>query len=86
MARDACQIDKSVALKLIAKLGNDKKQENGYFRFVPFQEVGSFSPGLHDVVGNLLSKNQFAVEKNKVVTNCLQQLSTDLEMTGFSSQ
>ena len=42
--------------------------------------------GLHDVVDNLLSKNQFAVEKNKVVTNCLQQLSTDqgLRDDGFS--
>ena len=43
MASDACQIDKSVALDLIAKLGNDEKQENGHFRFVPIQEVSSFS-------------------------------------------
>ena len=77
MVSDACQIDKSVALELMAKLGNDVKQENGYFRSVPIQEVSSFFLGLHDVVDNLLSKNQFAVEKNKVVTNCLQQLSTD---------
>ena len=77
MASDACKIDKSVALELIAKLGNDEKQCNGHFRFVPIQEVSSFFLGLHDVVDNLLSKNQFVVEKNKVVTNCLQQLSTD---------
>ena len=32
---------------------------------------------LHVVVDNLLSKSQFVVEKEKVVTNCLQQLSTD---------
>ena len=57
MASDACQIDKSVALEVIAKLGNDEKQENGYFRFVPIQEVSSFFLGLHDVVDNLLSKN-----------------------------
>ena len=77
MASDFCQIGKSVALDLIAKLGNDEKQENGHFRFVPIQEVSCFFLGLHDVVDNLLSKNQFVVEKNKVVTNCLQHLSTD---------
>ena len=32
---------------------------------------------LHVVVDNLLSKSQFVVEKERVVTNCLQQLSTD---------
>ena len=77
MTSGACKIDKSVALELIAKLGSDEKQCNGHFRFVPIQEVSSFFVGLHDVVDSLLSKKQFVVEKNKVVTNCLQQLSTD---------
>ena len=35
---------------------------------------------LHVVVDNLLSKSQFVVEKEKVVTNCLQQLSTDQQL------
>ena len=77
LSSDAYKIDKSVALELIAKLGSDEKQHNGHFRFVPIQEATSFFLRLHDVVDNLLSKNQFVLEKNKVVTNCLQQLSTD---------
>ena len=43
MASDAGQIDKLVALELIARLGNDEKQENGYFRFVSIREVRAFS-------------------------------------------
>ena len=39
MASDDCQIGKSVALELIAKLRNDEKQENGYFKFVPIDPV-----------------------------------------------
>jgi len=35
MTSDACKIEKSVALELIAKLGNDEKQSNGHFRFLP---------------------------------------------------
>ena len=66
-----------MALELIAKLGNKEKQQNGHFRFVPIQEVSSFFRRLHDVEDNMLSKNQIVVEKNKVVTNCLQRLSTD---------
>ena len=78
MASDACQIDKSVALELIAKLGNDEKQENGYFKFVPIQEVSSFFLRLHDVVDNLLSKNQFAVEKNR----CYKLLAATVNRPG----
>lgn len=74
---DPCKIDKSVALELIAKLRNDEKQHNAHFRFVPIKGVTSFFLRLRDVVDNFLSKNQFVVEKNKVVTKCLQQLSTD---------
>ena len=78
MDSDTCQIDKSVALELIAKLGNDEKQENGYFKFVPIQEVSSFFLRLHDVVDNLLSKNQFAVEKNR----CYKLLAATVNRPG----
>ena len=74
------EIDKSVALELISKLGEDEKQDDGRFRFITNQEVGSFFVVLHSVVENLLSKNQFVVEKSTVVTNCLQQLSTNQQL------
>ena len=74
------EIDKSVALELISKLGEDEKQDDGRFRFITNQEVGSFFVMLHSVVENLLSKNQFVVEKSTVVTNCLQQLSTNQQL------
>ena len=63
MSRDACKIDKSVALELIAKIGNDEKQHNGHFRFAPFQKVSNFFHRPHDVADNMLSKNQLVVDK-----------------------
>ena len=68
-----------MALEL-SKLGNDEKQQDGRFRFIPRREVGDGFFSLHVVVDNLLSKSQFAVEKEKVVTNCLEQLSTDQQL------
>lgn len=72
-----CEVDKSVALELLSKLGKDEKQQDGRFRFIPRREVGEFFLSLHVVVDNLLCKSQFVVEKEKVVTNCLQHLSRD---------
>ena len=77
------EIDKSVALELISKLGEDEKQDDGRFRFITNHEVGSFFVVVHSVVENLLSKNHFVVEKNKVVTNCLQQLSTNQQLRDY---
>ena len=68
-----------MALEL-SKLGNDEKQQDGRFRFIPRREVADGFFSLHVVVDNLLSKSQFVVEKEKVVTNCLQQLSTDQQL------
>ena len=64
-----CEVDKSVALELLSKLGNDEKQQDGRFRVIPRREVGDFFLSLHVAVDNLLSKSQFVVEKEKVVTN-----------------
>ena len=80
MSNVTYEIDKSVALELISKLGEDEKEDDGRFRFITNQEVGSFFVMLHSVVENLLSKNQFVVEKSTVVTNCLQQLSTNQQL------
>ena len=75
-----CEIDKSEALELISKLGEDQKQHDGRFSFIPSDEVSSFFVMLHNVVDSLLSKNQFVMEKSNVVTNCLQQLSTNQQL------
>ena len=77
---DSYKIDKSVALELISNLGKDEKQPDGRFRFLPSREVQEFFSSLHIVVDNLLSKSHFHVEKNKVVTNCLKQLSADQQL------
>ncbi|CAH3175529.1 unnamed protein product, partial [Porites lobata] len=74
------EVDKSVALELLSKLGKDEKQQDGRFRFIPRREVGEFFLSLHVVVDNLLCKSQFVVEKEKVVTNCLQHLSRDQQL------
>ena len=75
-----CEANKSVALELLSKLGKDEKQQDGRFRFIPRREVGEFFLSLHVVVDNLLCKSQFVVEKEKVVTNCLQHLSRDQQL------
>ena len=37
-----CEVNKSVALELLSKLGKDKKQQDGRFGFIPRREVGEF--------------------------------------------
>ena len=75
-----CGVQKSVALELVSKLGKDVKQSDGHFRFIPSQEVANFFLKLHDVVDNLLSKSMLVVEKSKVITNCLQEISRDKKL------
>ena len=60
--KDFHQIDKSRALEVISKLGEDVKQSDGLYKFIPTTCTLHFFIFLHDRVDSLLSKSHLYTE------------------------
>ena len=76
----AVPIERAKALALISQLGEDQKQVDGRYRFIPNEAVCTFFVNLHDSVDILLSKQNILVHGGEVVVNCLKHLSVDKEL------
>jgi hypothetical protein len=59
---DFHQIDKSRALEVISKLGEDERQSDGLYKFIPTTRTLHFFIFLHDRVGSLLTKSHLYAE------------------------
>ena len=71
--------DKADAMKIIAIMGEDVKQQDGKFRFI-HENIVPFFVFLHNLVESLIDLRNLALEKGNILTSCLEKLSKSKEL------